>query len=550
MPIYSPTGFLDVTNATLRTSNLEAENFKLNGGNIYVSTDFTVAPTLQLITNGGSVTSNTVEFTNPTTGLVVDSNIVVTGNVTAGYLYGDASNVTAVPAAQITGTLAVANGGTGTTTSTGTGSVVLSDAPTFTGDVTFDTNTLFVDSANDRVGVGTVSPIGLLSIVRDTIVAGVNTYQRGMFYKDGKLQITPPDLYNGYPLDGDFLTTSRYETDGSTDYTAAALGVAYDTVSGSKSALYFKTASSASSLTEKVRITGDGNVGIGTTNPTRNLHVFHPTYGIHRSIYWSEKPGNPATENPLQMGYLGSSDPSYASGAIGLFKNTNEGSSEDETVRIQANGNSWFDGGNVGIGTSSPGAPLSILTTSGNHLRLHYNDVYYNTLERDTSGNFNIRASDGVGGINTQMTILPNGNTTINGTISYSTKQATHQKNQSLNYTTANAGQYIKSVMISADGIAHVHVTGLWKVDAFAGTSGTSTTAIYFNLRKNSTEITASAVGHRMAKLGNTNDTDQWRPLVLSWSGAVLSGDQIHVYTSGVENSFSVNELDLNVLVV
>jgi hypothetical protein len=158
MPIYSPTGFLDVTNATLRTSNLEAENFKLNGGNIYVSTEFTVAPTLQLITNGGSVTSNTVQFTNVTTGLVADSNIVVTGNVTAGYLHGDASNVTAVPAAQVTGTLVVANGGTGTTTSTGTGSVVLSDAPTFTGDVTFDTDTLFVDSVNDRVGVGTTTP--------------------------------------------------------------------------------------------------------------------------------------------------------------------------------------------------------------------------------------------------------------------------------------------------------------------------------------------------------------------------------------------------------
>jgi hypothetical protein len=110
----------------------------------------------------------------------------------------------------------------------------------------------------------------------------------------------------------------------------------------------------------KMMVRHDGNVGIGTTSPARNLHVFHPTYGVHRSIYWSEKPGNPATENPIQMGYLGSSDPSHASGAIGLFQNTYEGATEQEKVRIQANGNSWFDGGNVGIGITNPDYPLDV----------------------------------------------------------------------------------------------------------------------------------------------------------------------------------------------
>lgn len=77
MPIYSPTGFLDVTNATLRTSNLEAENFKLNGGNIYVSTEFTPS----LLVNG-NVTSNIVQFTNATTGLVTTANVQVGGELT------------------------------------------------------------------------------------------------------------------------------------------------------------------------------------------------------------------------------------------------------------------------------------------------------------------------------------------------------------------------------------------------------------------------------------------------------------------------------------
>ena len=262
MPIYSPTGFLDVTNATLRTSNLEAENFKLNGGNIYVSTDFTVAPTLQLITNGGSVTSNTVEFTNPTTGLVVDSNIVVTGNVTAGYLYGDASNVTAVPAAQITGTLAVANGGTGTTTSTGTGSVVLSDAPTFTGDVTFDTNTLFVDSVNDRVGIGTTSPGASLDVNGGAIFSGggpvINCTTNN-----------PGDMISKRYASADRYGMGQYAGGVTRLFTSTAYAAGKICLSGATDDVTTANAG----FTDYVTIENNGDVGIGTTIPEAVLDV-------------------------------------------------------------------------------------------------------------------------------------------------------------------------------------------------------------------------------------------------------------------------------------
>ena len=69
MPIQAPTGFLDITNATLRTSNIEAENFKLNGGNIYVTTEFSVV--------NENVASNVIIFSNVTTGLVTDGNVGV-----------------------------------------------------------------------------------------------------------------------------------------------------------------------------------------------------------------------------------------------------------------------------------------------------------------------------------------------------------------------------------------------------------------------------------------------------------------------------------------
>ena len=107
------------------------------GGTLKLNT-ITAAAThsLQAVTGVGSVTSNTVQFSNATTSLTADSNILVTGNVTAATFLGDGSGLTALPAAEITGVLPVIHGGTGVATVTGTGSLVLSDTPTFTGTVT------------------------------------------------------------------------------------------------------------------------------------------------------------------------------------------------------------------------------------------------------------------------------------------------------------------------------------------------------------------------------------------------------------------------------
>ena len=114
MPIYSPTGFLDITNATLRTSNVEAENLLMTGGNIYVTSELETNLVLNLenVTNKGNITSNTIQFTNTKTALVASSNVDVVGNVFAYKFIGSGAGLTNIPPSAITGTLSQWSDGT------------------------------------------------------------------------------------------------------------------------------------------------------------------------------------------------------------------------------------------------------------------------------------------------------------------------------------------------------------------------------------------------------------------------------------------------------
>ncbi len=104
-------------------------------------------------------------------------------------------------------------------------------------------------------------------------------------------------------------------------------------------AMIFNTNSS-----ERLRITSAGNVGIGTTSPTEKLHV----YGTGNQIIKIENSGTYLMYLGLvsNEGYIGSSN------ATPLTFYTNNVSRMYITT-----------GGNVGIGTTAPGAKLDIVST-------------------------------------------------------------------------------------------------------------------------------------------------------------------------------------------
>ena len=116
-------------------------------------------------------------------------------------------------------------------------------AITGTGDLTIDTNTLHVDSSNNRVGIGTTSPANELVIDKSGSAANC------------KLEISQSDGGGG---------TSEI--------------LFSDTVSG-RGRIFYDHGSNPEGLkfeaagTQTLIVTTAGNVGIGTTSPSRKLHV-------------------------------------------------------------------------------------------------------------------------------------------------------------------------------------------------------------------------------------------------------------------------------------
>jgi len=141
-----------------------------------------------------------------------------------------------------------------------TGTLTADSSATITGDLTVDTNTLHVDSTNNRVGVGTLSPISNIHINGNTPV------------------VTIRDTRSKTWVSGETLSTINFDSlDASnTPDTIARVNVETDDGSvGTYTALTFSTAT-PSALTERMRISSSGYVTkpntpsfciFGDTNP-------------------------------------------------------------------------------------------------------------------------------------------------------------------------------------------------------------------------------------------------------------------------------------------
>jgi hypothetical protein len=150
---------------------------------------------------------------------------------------------------------------------------ITASTATVTGDLTVDTDTLFVDSTNNEVGIGTTSPAGQLHI------KGSDTTNQVIIENTDDDSGVAPDLTlrrtSASPADGDGIGEVIFQSlnDNSENLTMADMrGFVTDVSDGTEDgALTFRTRA-AGSLGERMRIEG-GEVGIGTTSPAGQLHI-------------------------------------------------------------------------------------------------------------------------------------------------------------------------------------------------------------------------------------------------------------------------------------
>ncbi len=194
-----------------------------------------------------------------------------------------------------------------------------------------------LSSKAQNVGIGTTTPANKLHVIgdvaADSIFLGNATNNPLLQFKSNaagkKIVLWPPapagEQYDGFGLE---LPYMRYQV-----YTTAVDHA-------------FFAATSATTSNELMRIKGDGNVGIGNSNPEFPLS-FPTTYGEKISIW-----GNP-TIGRVGFAVQPSNFQMLTDGGTDITFGYGLSNAASENMRIKFNGN-------VGIGTSAPKARLHV----------------------------------------------------------------------------------------------------------------------------------------------------------------------------------------------
>ena len=152
-----------------------------------------------------------------------------------------------------TGTLAVSRGGTGTGTAFTAGSVVFAGA---SGVYSQDNANFFWDDTNNRLGVGTSAPDTLLHVLGAATTDGSISYVQ---------QLTATTAYNASPLVGTQVSL-KYNAGGSyAGMGGWTIGKENATDGNFASYLALHTRANGGAITEKLRISSLGFVGLGCT---------------------------------------------------------------------------------------------------------------------------------------------------------------------------------------------------------------------------------------------------------------------------------------------
>ena len=280
-----------------------------------------------------------------------------------------------------------------------------------TGNLTVDTNTLYVDTSNNRVGIGTGSPTNKLTIdngsstgvdITSTTESYINfgttsntnlgqiyysiannrmsirTNDNNNVYIDsnGRVGIgdadpvTSLDVRSSINTSTDWWTNGKatifaYNTNSSGDGILKLIGatgtqrIVYG-LGANTDKLIFSSRQAESDASKTVVIDNNGNVGIGTSSPSAKLSV-HETSATGTGILLTNNNNTAGTYSDIKWQYT-ASDSSYASGIRFKQLNSSHGGQleffTDNTTGTYTQRMTITENGNVGIGKTDPSAKL------------------------------------------------------------------------------------------------------------------------------------------------------------------------------------------------
>ena len=285
----------------------------------------------------------------------------------------------------------------------GTLNIGNSSGTAFDGDVNFDSNTLFVDTSTNRIGLGTSSPDYTLDVggdigIGDYAMMKSTSQYMGMigFNRNGNNGAIYNNSYGAFQLQNNngLLELQCYNSAGAAQtihgFTSAGnvgigttspsqklsvvgghielddnrhiqWGGSNNRIEGNDASDYIRVFTAG---TERVRVSSAGNVGIGTASPSANLDIYNGSS-------WSELHLDGANGGEIKLQKAGTTHLDiYASDAGStasvikaqshLQLASNNSTAANSSIYLKSNGN-------VGIGTDSPSGTLHVSNTGSEY---------------------------------------------------------------------------------------------------------------------------------------------------------------------------------------